>query len=468
MPANCQQDMTYFNNIIENYNKTYQKIYSLKQLLVLKLKRAKVRDASMNLSFEQLIHMVNNIPSVLRDIEGNKKPTSDVYEALIFTDVSAFNLSLYKRSLHYIKWLKYYLLLKGVEPELVYQAQTLRDYIMLIPNIIRIKGTIIYADYRPVDEYENEINTNIIYTGSDNPINIVLVDEDNHQLYDGVIVVEEDGEIIQRTFLTEVYYPQRSISQWQIMLNPTQLGSHTYTFYYEETEQYLESNHVNIILNVQQGEIYLNVSILNATEESNYYNSEDTGYIDDIWDIHITTTTQNGTIIPNSEFGMLIHDNNNTLYDNLYTDDEGYYNINNILINKYNSDNNNQPIQIEFWSYPTDNFDSSVTDYFVNIYHYPYIFEQSNEYASDNQYIFTLKLINEQTGAVDAEHDEQEIDVTLNNNEQRLTITNGQCQYTYPASLEVGNYVVTWHFVPQEEDEGNWDNMSDEVDMNGE
>ena len=34
--------------------------------------------------------------------------------------------------------------------------------------------------------------------------------------------------------------------------------------------------------------------------------------------------------------------------------------------------------------------------------------------------------------------------ISLNNHAENVIIEHGQCLYTYPASLDVGNYIVTW------------------------
>ena len=465
MPDDCSA----FNNIIENYNQISHEVYNLKMLLVFKLQNYGVRDASMSLSFEQLIHMVHNIPSVLCDVDGNIKPTNDVYQDIHLDNISTYNLELYQRILHYIKWLKYYLLLKGVPIEDVANAQTLRDYIVLISQILRIKSTIFDAQYNQLDE--NDTPTNKIYIGKDNPIDITLMSEDFEDINDGYIVVEEDGEIIQRT------RPSNNIdtNQLQIMLAPTQLGEHTYTFYYEGTEQYLESRHVDLILDVQKGIIQIHISMTNITEESNYYDSADTGYIDDNWDINVITTTENDTPIPNVPLTMIVHDDVNRTWS-ITTDETGYCNVNNDInieyftLHKYNSDNNNQPISIEFQSNLMNDsvFLVGYANYLINVYHYPYTFEQDNEYAGASSYTFTLNFIDELSGAPDTQYEGKYINVSLGDNEQLLQVQNSKCQYQYPASLNVGEYTVIWDFVAEDEEEIDWGDMTNGDESNGE
>ena len=134
--------MTFFNDIKYNYYTILNSINDLKALLISELSPYVSVNASM--SFEELIHKINDIPSLTYDIPVNTRPsnvTPPITPPIVNnqynsnTNLTKYNVELYERIKYYMLWIRYYVVLKGAPIYIVNQAKTLKDFILLIQYI---------------------------------------------------------------------------------------------------------------------------------------------------------------------------------------------------------------------------------------------------------------------------------------------------------------------------------------------
>ena len=69
--------MTTVDDVYEKDWNTYVKIYELKELLISKLEKYGI-EVEHETPFADLIHMVNDIPSVIYDVRGNVMPADEL------------------------------------------------------------------------------------------------------------------------------------------------------------------------------------------------------------------------------------------------------------------------------------------------------------------------------------------------------------------------------------------------------
>lgn len=424
--------MTFFNDIKYNYYTILNSINDLKTLLISELSPYVSVNASM--SFEELIHKINDIPSLTYDIPGNARPsniTPTITPPIVNnqynsnTNLTKYNVELYERIKYYMLWIRYYVVLKGAPIYIVNQAKTLKDFILLIQYIDTVET--------PTLTVSNLSASNNIYAGTPYDIEYTITDAWNRNIKEGNIVIEENNTIIFSTHAGS-----------ELSIEPTTIGQHTYKIYYTGTKKYTDTAPQTFTINVQPTQIHINMSIQNTNSNSRYYQNTGAGYYDDTWALSIQTLTPDDTVLPNIPITIDIGDGQTF---NGTTDSNGEYSVSNFHIHRYNSDNNNESVDITCTSHMTNtnSFSNKTEICDVDIYHYPFKTDSVTEYLGREKYEFIAIIVDELTGEdYDKTYDGQKVTASLLNYSQECTIINGVATFKYPDLLTIGNYTITW------------------------
>ena len=425
--------MTFFNDIKYNYYTILNSINDLKALLISELSPYVSVNASM--SFEELIHKINDIPSLTYDIPVNTRP-SDVTPTITppivnnqynsNTNLTKYNVELYERIKYYMLWIRYYVVLKGAPIYIVNQAKTLKDFILLIQYIDTVET--------PTLTVSNLSASNNIYAGTSYDIEYTITDAWNRNIKEGNIVIEENNTIIFSTYAGS-----------ELSIEPTTIGQHTYKIYYTGTKKYTDTVPQTFTINVQPTQIHINMSIQNINSNSRYYQNTGVGYYDDTWTLSVQTLTPDDTILPNVPITIDIGDGQTFTGT---TDSNGEYSVSNFHIHRYNSDNDdNESVNIACTSHMTNtnSFSNKTEICGVDIYHYPFKTDNLTEYLGREKYEFIAIIVDELTGEdYDKTYDGQKVTASLLNYSQECTIINGVATFKYPDLLTVGNYTINW------------------------
>ena len=446
--------MTFFNDIKYNYYTILNSINDLRTLLISELSPYVSVNESM--SFEELIHKINDIPSLTYDVPGNTRPSNiipTITPPIINnqynsdTNLTKYNVELYERIKYYMLWIRYYVVLKGAPIYIVNQAKTLKDFILLIQYIDIVET--------PTLTISNLSASNNIYAGTPYDIEYTITDAWNRNIKEGNIVIEENNIIIFSTHAGS-----------ELSIEPTTVGQHTYKIYYTGTKKYTDTIPQTFTINVQPTQIHINMSIQNTNSNSRYYQNTGAGYYDDTWILSVQTLTPDDTVLPNVPITITIGDEQTFIGT---TNSDGEYSVSDFHIHTYNSDNNNESIDITCTSLMTDtnSFSNKTEICSVDIYHYPFKTDSVTEYLGREKYEFIAIIVDELTGEdYDKTYDGQKVTASLLNYSQECTIINGVATFKYPDLLTIGDYTITWALdIPTEVPNGN---ESEEIPSNDE
>ena len=341
--------------IIAKYQEINQAIDKLGKRLITKLSKYGVEKDHE--SFTDLIHAIDEIRSIEKYYTNNSLPTetdlvSVTYNGIKYNSSGSlieFNDSLIQKFVFYIKLLKYYLALKGVDLNDVNNANTVVELIELIDFIDAILSTSLTITNAKT-EY---------YAGEDIMISYSLIDNEENEITDGNIEVYDN----------DIFVTTTSVGS-SIIVTPT-AGTHVIKLIYKGTEKYEESQD-SFSFTIKPSKIILDIIIANQTESSLYYRSADTGLNDDKWYIKIVTKDNRGNILPNVPLTIkdIMLDNegeiesNILLTNNAISDSNGVYIIQNISLSDYGE----HIIDIET-QYLSENISDKKERYFVNTVH---------------------------------------------------------------------------------------------------
>ena len=352
--------------IIAKYQEINQAIDKLGKRLITKLSKYGVEKDHE--SFTDLIHAISEIRSIERYYTNNSLPTETDLVSVTYNGIKynsngsliEFNDSLIQKLVFYIKLLKYYLALKGVDLNYINNANTVVELIELIDFIDAILSTSL-----TITNVKTEY-----YAGEDIMIFYSLIDSEGNEVIDGNIEVYDNDMLITTTS------PGSSI-----MVTPA-TGSHVIKLIYKGTEKYEESQDSFSFI-MKPGRIILDTIVANQTESSLYYRSADTGLSEDKWYIKIVTKDSKGNILPNVPLtikDVMLDDEGEIessilLTNNAISDNNGIYIIQNISLSDYGE----HIIDIET-QYLSESISDREERYFINTVHSIYY----------NQYPFML------------------------------------------------------------------------------
>lgn len=222
-------------------------------------------EVDRSLSFTELVKLSENIVTEDFYYAYNTKPIDnivfDLNDSLLRKEIN-----IYYKIEFLIKYLRYIALVKGVPPEYIQQANTLREAIELLALINKLKPTVLSLDIQSNSYYYNSYCT-IPYT---------ITSEDEEVDVGNIIVLEDDIQIATIPVGEELKFL------------PTDIGVHEYTFYYEGSGIYRPSTPQRYNFNILPARIKLELSARNISK-SQYYGNAHIGYDEDSFNLTIQT-----------------------------------------------------------------------------------------------------------------------------------------------------------------------------------
>ncbi len=325
-------------DVVNEYVAIINKLEELRLLLKKKLIQLKVIDSSglidgENVTFPKLLTKVN--PTDIGSIINKQLPNQPVDLTDDFvTDfkingslnsqysIEDFNSLLIDKFNFYREYLMYQLENMGVNKNEINQAITIKNLILLLNKIDKIKT---------IDNIVCE--DEIIYINQNNVLNVYIYDETDIEVEIGTLEIYENGICIYSENIGE-----------EIIITPTTIGEHTYNFKYvnknKDTnitiDKYITSELFSITINVTYPPLEGSFTLQNVTTTSKYYtgNEDDFfGYESDKWDIDINITNINQEI----PFHIYMYDEEHLVTMGA-TDSTGHIKLTNINIPYLNSD----------------------------------------------------------------------------------------------------------------------------------
>lgn len=391
------------DDICNNYTlikNNYQQLY---KLLYGKLRQYGITGSS-NQSFTQLIDNINNIQSAEYYYKDNVRPEDEVElplttEALKSISYDKYNELLAKQTNYYMRLLGYYLALKGVPIAEINNATTLLARINLIDMIQSILLTSLTVDIE--DEYGLGELITVPYT---------IIDMNGNLVPNGKVTVTCEGTDLN------AYYNGTTISFY-----PYRQKLDTYYFTYHGSGRYCGSRFIKN-LNITEPKLKIAISIVN-TSDGRYYNSIDTGYNTDLWNMTINVKNVYGRKIPNAPIKIY---NNNILITEAITDNNGIYEMKDFNIPNFGTNIISVVTNYE----DIENVEKNIE---INIKHN--LFCQQRErivkYGTQYNYPVSILICSEEDGSSPfLGYDDTPVKITINNTETNTKITNGYINYT--------------------------------------
>ena len=329
-------------DVVNEYITTINKLEELRLLLKRKLIQLKAIDSTglidgKNVTLPKLLTKVN--PTDLNSVINKNLPNQpiDLTDNFV-TDlnnsqysIEAFNSLLIDKINFYRKYMMYQLENMGVPKYDINTAITLKKLILLLDKVERIRT----VDYIFCDE-------DTLIVNQDNEIKVTILDEIGYDVISGVLEIYENGTCIYRKNVDK-----------DVIIKPTTIGEHTYSFRYvnitldennneiNTVNKYITSNFFNITFDVIYTPLDGSIILKNITPTSKYYTIEEDGiegYVVDKWDIDVNITNIDGDAINQRiPFKIYMNDTNHLLYTGV-TDASGYAKIDNINIPYCNSE----------------------------------------------------------------------------------------------------------------------------------
>lgn len=403
-----------------SYQSIEQTINRLTNYLINQLEKKEVTKAA-NLPFKELIDAVGEINSIEKDNDNNIKP--DEEPELILDNITLFNESLYKRVRYYMKLLAYYLVLKGVPEYRIGQCNSLVELIALIDEIKLIQKS--YLTITPITEPQ--------YYGVAIPIEYTLKDKDGNDIREGEITIESDGVLYDSiTAGQPLQFSPLKISD----LENEEYQPQIIQIQYNGSNNYAPTAATEIEIIVLPSKINIDIEMTNISN-NRYQNSNDIGYIGDLWEINVHAYNYNREPLSDIPFAYTIDGEEK---DGI-TDELGNYSITQSI---------NQP-GAQLITYTTifeneEEMSNSSKDYNINIKYNP-LYQESNEYIeyAGLSYSYEVILQNEDTGVKnDTGYDGEKISIFLNGEQNdTITIENGKAILN-TSGLPIGENIVEW------------------------
>lgn len=431
--------MSSYDDVLSNYEAINQSFEKLRYYLIQQLEKCFLTDLD-DYNFTELINKVGEIEAVESYNIYNIKPTNK--PEIDNTNYTTYNKTLYFRTRYYMKLLAYYLVLKGVPVDKVATKDTLYGLISLI-DFIDVKLPITMTVQDITKQYD---------FGTDITLDYTLTDYYGNEVKNGEITIESDDIIY------DSIEPGQPISFRPIRVSRKVNGQYepiAFTITYHGSDKYQKYPPITREIIVVPAKIVMDIFMYNSTSNK-YYNSYDTGYTSDMWDITVKTYNYQGEVLPNIPFSIsLLNESsidtsindvltlNSNSSINEVTDDEG-----NCLINCAINQSGNQIIKFETTYEDTSLMTNTEVGKEVNIYYYPLYMEQKqyNDYAGKSSYDYELIIRNINTGEqYDKSLDGQEISIRVNDvlTSGAHIINNGRVTFSLN-NVSKGEYNIEW------------------------
>lgn len=403
-----------------SYQSIEQTINRLTNYLINQLEKKEVTKAA-NLPFKELIDAVGEINSIEKNNDNNIKP--DEEPELILDNITLFNESLYKRVRYYMKLLAYYLVLKGVPEYRIGQCNSLVELIALIDEIKLIQKS--YLTITPITEPQ--------YYGVAIPIEYTLKDKDGNDIREGEITIESDGVLYDSiTAGQPLQFSPLKISD----LENEEYQPQIIQIQYNGSNNYAPTAATEIEIIVLPSKINISVEMTNISN-NRYQNSNNIGYIGDLWEINVHAYNYNREPLSDIPFTYIIDGEEK---DGI-TDELGNYSITQSI---------NQP-GTQLITYTTtfeneEEMSNSSKEYNINIKYNP-LYQESNEHIeyAGLSYNYEIILQNEDTGVKnDNAYNGEKISVFLNGEQNdTITIEDGKATLNIDG-LPIGENIIEW------------------------
>lgn len=405
-----------------------QKIQQLSSLLVEKLHNCYV-EKTTDESFTKLIEAVGEINAVEVENINNIKPTP--MPTIDNSNVSNFYTSLQKRIIYYMKLLAYFLVLKGVPRYEVNKQTDLKGLIELIDMVDVVKPSIL--EVQPVDKIQ--------YYGTNIVVSYQLKDDDGVDITEGDITIQDSHGIVYDS--VEAGKPL-TITPLRISeKNNNEYEYETFTIVYNGTQKYSPSNTQTIQCKILPSKITLIIKIRNINTKSRYYNSKDTGYDSDEWNIDITAVNYQNQLLADIPIDIQINKSDDLYEDitDLQTDENGH-----LALTRTLNQAGNYTINFATDYEDTDKMSNVNVQYPLTI-KYSIIQQAQNQYTDytgKNNYTYSIDIVDEDTGIPTSRYDNYRVWIFLNDEQiDMVTVTNKQASYSFN-QLAPGQKRINW------------------------
>ncbi len=375
-------------NNAEELAKAYYKIFikalELRNLLAKILLQFGVIDQDNGESFYQLLDYISQIetiypynkePNILKTFESQNEIQNFLYTnentnvALLNHTIPDVNDIIINTFNSYNAYLKDYLIVVGLDLDIINQRNTLRHYIECLYQIERVRNTFIIID------------DDILYRNVRNDIALSVKDDMDNILEEGTIIIRENGLPIYEGSILEAY------------IQPSTKGQHTYTFEYIPTDiTYYHGSELIYTFNVDATPITIEVNAINLNENSIYYESNEEGYSEDEWKITIKTKDALDNVLGDIPIKLYI---GNTLVHEDYTNIAGQYTYYCQLPYSSDFDDNITYFKIQTSSFNPAFLNKEYSKEFI-IYHH--MFEADNVYYINQLDSLKIRLVDPLTG----------------------------------------------------------------------
>lgn len=403
-----------------SYQSIEQTINRLTNYLINQLEKKEVTKAA-DLPLKELIDAVEEINAIEKDNDNNVKPTEE--PELVLDNITLFNESLYKRVRYYMRLLAYYLVLKGVPEYKIGQCTSLVELIALVDEIKVIQKS--YLTVTSITEPQ--------YYGMAVPIEYTLKDRYGNDIKEGEITIESDGVLYDSiTAGQPLQFSPLKISD----LEDGEYQPQIIKIQYNGSDNYTSTSITEIEIVILPSKINIDVEMTNISNNK-YQNSNNTGYIGDLWEINIHAYNYNREPLEDIPFTYTIDGEEK---DGI-TNELGNYSITQSI--------NQAGTQLITYTTTFENeeeMSNSSKEYSINVKYNPLYQEEKEhiEYAGLS-YIYEIILQNEDTGVKnDTGYDGEKISVFLNGEQNdTITIEDGKATLNIDG-LPIGENIIEW------------------------
>ena len=330
-------------DVVNEYIAIINKLEELRLLLKKKLIQLKAIDSSglidgENVTLPKLLTKVN--PTDINSITNKQLPNQPVDLTDDFvTDfkingsfnsqysIEDFNSLLIDKFNFYREYLMYQLENMGVSKNEINQAITIKNLILLLDKVDKIKT---------IDNIACDDTT--IYINQNNILDVYIYDETGIEVKKGTLEIYENGTCIYSENIGK-----------EVIITPTTIGEHTYNFKYVNKgkntnttiNKYITSELFSITIDVIYPPLEGSFTLQNITTTSKYYtgNEDDfIGYENDKWDIDVNIFDINQNSINQTiPFDIYMYDDQHLVTSGV-TDATGHVKLTNVTIPYANSD----------------------------------------------------------------------------------------------------------------------------------
>ena len=330
--------MTGVSDTIEKYQELAEKTIELRSLLIEKMIRFEIVNEDVGQSFSELVQLIT--PQSMDSIVKLNTANVPIYTEYFNTEQSIktflqehnlteINIYIIKRIQFYCNYFKAQLINMGMEESILRQAKTLKDYIILLDKVKRVKHTKVILKGDP-----------ILYTYMDNPIYFDVYDDTNEPVREGILEIYRDNEVTP-TLIDLSNFVDTEDGLFSLYI--TNKDPITYRVKFLGTTNYKPSIQETYNFTIEDSPLKAVLTVKNITTTSEYYNTDpdsddEEGYMEDRWRLTVNVKDVRGNSINQPvPFVIYLQNKNYTLYEGR-TDNNGIAVLDNFEIPYHSSD----------------------------------------------------------------------------------------------------------------------------------